>query len=142
MVWHFQIVTSTHIHIPTLDSDDWNDIWDFPVSSLVSIRDLYSLKLCTEHSILHRLHKMNPVLSPECRRCSTLPGDFLHIFWHCLRLQYYWSEVRDLINLVASVTILMTMEVCLLGLIETIIPTVAKKDNDWVAIILCPEKHC
>ena len=68
---------------------------------------------------------MKPELSAECWRCGVSPGDFTHIFWTCPKIQQYWTEVLDLIGLVALITVPITMEVCLLGLIETLVPTVA-----------------
>lgn len=65
--------------------------------------------------------------SSECWRCGFSPGDFAHIFWHCSKLQQYWREVLDLTNKVASTNLPLQMEICILGLIENIVPTITKR---------------
>lgn len=52
--------------IPNFDNDDWDDIWDFPFSSLVSLRDrLIQFKIVHRaYFTPHRLHKMNPTPLP------------------------------------------------------------------------------
>lgn len=117
------------LDIPSLDNDDWDDVWDFPFRSLVSMRDrLIQFKIVHRaYFTPHRLHQMNPTCPSECWRCGISPGDFSHIFWHCPKIQRYWSEVLDTVNRVASTTLPHAMEVCLLGLIETLVPTMAKR---------------
>lgn len=48
--------------IPDFDSDDWDDIWDFPYSSLVSLMDRLIQFKMVHHAYFtpHSLHKMNP----------------------------------------------------------------------------------
>lgn len=116
-------------NIHALDNEDWDDIWDFPFRPLVSVRDhLVQFKIVHRaYYTPHRLHKMNAEHSSECWRCGTSPVDFSHIFWYCPEVQKYWTEVLALINLVASVSIQPSMEVCLLRLLENILPTVARR---------------
>lgn len=111
-----------------MDNDDWDDAWDFPFQSLVSIHDrLVQFKIVQRaYFTPHRLLVMNSEDSSECWRCGTSPGDFSHIFWHCPKVQQYWSEVLNLTNRVALPTLPQVMDVCLLGLIETLVPTIAK----------------
>lgn len=115
--------------IPALDNDDWDDVWDFPFRSLVSIRDrVVQFKIVHRaYFTPHRLHLMNPQHSPECWRCGSSPGDFAHIFWHCPKIQQYWREVLDLTNKVASTNLSPLMEICILGLLENVVPTIAKR---------------
>lgn len=44
------------------------------------------------------------------------PADFTHIFWDCPQSQDYWQEVTQFIH--GLTTILLTISVCLLGLVE------------------------
>lgn len=54
--------------IPGLDSEDWEDMWDFPFKILVSLRDrLIQYKILHRAYITpYRLHKMRTSLSSEC----------------------------------------------------------------------------
>lgn len=108
---------------------NWDDVWDFPFRSLVSICDrLVQFKIVHRaYFTPHRLHVMNSDHSSECWRCGTSPGDFSHIFWQCPKVQQYWGEVLNLTNKVALTNIPQTMEICLLGLIENLVPTIAKR---------------
>lgn len=58
--------------IPDLDNDDWDDIWDFPFSSLVSLRDhLIQFKIVHRaYFTLYRLPKMNPESPLGCWHCG------------------------------------------------------------------------
>lgn len=113
--------------IPDFDSDDWDDVWDFPFSSLVSLRDrLIQFKIVHRaYFTPHRLHKMNPDSPLECWRCGGTPGDFTHIFWTCPAIVSYWREILDFITQITSVPLQPSMSICILGLTEQLIPTVA-----------------
>lgn len=115
--------------IPALSGEDWDGVWDFPFSSLVSIRDkLVQFKIVHRaYFTPHRLHLINPAHSPKCWRCSYTPGDFSHIFWHCPKIQQFWGEVLGLINKIASTNLPLSMEICMLGLIKKLVPAVAKR---------------
>lgn len=48
-----RLLSCWHAEVPELDSEDWKDVWDYPMHSLVSARDrLIQLK------ILHRIYLM------------------------------------------------------------------------------------
>lgn len=64
----------------------------------------------------YRLHKMNP---------DSPPGDFAHVFWTCLAIVGYWEEILLFINQVTAVPLQRPMSICMLGLIEQLIPTFA-----------------
>ena len=50
-------------------------------------------------------------------------ADFMHVFWDCPRVQPYWQGVVDCIRSVTSISIPITVEVCLLHLVEPLATT-------------------
>lgn len=46
------------------------------------------------HSLLHSLF---PEVPDKCWRCGSEGASVFHIFWDCLLLQGYWSEIKQLI---------------------------------------------
>lgn len=97
------------------------------LSSLGSLRDrLIQFKIVHRaYFTPHRLHKMNPDSPPGCWRCGGTPGDFTHIFWTCPAIVGYWREILDFITQITSVPLQPSMSICILGLTEQLIPTVA-----------------
>lgn len=70
----------------------------------------------------YRLHKTNPMRSSDCGRCGTALGDFSHIFWTCPYIGGCWLEVVALLNSILYTPMLVSMSVCLLGLVKDILP--------------------
>lgn len=123
---HFEgLCTYWQCVIHALDNNDWTVFGIFLSKTLVSISDrLAPFKLVHRaYFTPHRLHMMNADISPECWWYGTSPGDFSHIVWHCPKVRKHWEEILALIDLVASNLICPSMEVRLLGLVETIVPT-------------------
>lgn len=95
--------------------------------SLVSLRDhLIQFKLIHRaYYTPYRLQKMGSSFPPECWICGGTLGGFTHIFWTCPAITGFWEEVLY-INLVSDIPLQPSMSVCLLGLVEQLIPTVAR----------------
>lgn len=110
-------------------------LWDFPLRSLVSLRDrMIQFKLVHRACITpHRLQKINSVCSAKCWRYGASRGDFKHIFWTCPYIAIFWGEVVYLLNTITSAPIPVSMSVCLLGLVEATVRTV----SDRVFLIQC-----
>ena len=54
----------------------------------------------------YRLHKMHHNSSPNCRRCRTCEGDFLHMLWKCPSLDTYWKYIINIASKTTKVKIL------------------------------------
>lgn len=111
--------------VPDVQGKDWDDLWMQPFQHLVSARDmLIQFKfLHRSHYTLARLDKIFPTASAECWRCSHSPADANHIFWKCPHVQRFWSGITSCISGLLSVPIPMTVRVCLLGLVDDVVPS-------------------
>lgn len=74
-----------------------------------------------------RLNKISPTNSSEFWRCGYTTGNFTHIYWSFPKIRNYWEEVPSLISLVTSLSIQPSMYVCLLGLVDALASTTAKR---------------
>lgn len=99
--------------VPELDSEDWEDAWDFTFKILVSLRDcLIQFKVVYRAYLAsHRLHKMRPSLSS------------------------YWTQVLSVVNEIVCVSIVPSPKMCLLGLVEV------ASSWDWTPSILCRDNY-
>ena len=124
-------------------------MWDHPFKHLVSARDrLIHFKFL--HRIYYtpaRLSRVYPSTSSQCWRCVFSPADSEHIFWKCPHIQTFWSEVVECLTEVLSVPVPLTARVCLLGLIEEVVPSLAHRTllniglfYGWKAILLSWKK--
>lgn len=111
--------------IPDVQGEDWDEVWAQPFKHLVSARDrLIQLKfLHRSYYTPARLAKIFPNASAECWRCSHSPADTDHIFWQCQQVQRFWSDVTSCISELLTVPIPMTVKVCLLGLVDEVVPS-------------------
>lgn len=79
--------------IPALDNDDWDDVWNFPLKSLVSIHNrLVQFKIHTSKYKQHTSRLVGSLwwMQIFCWHAGgASPGD-LHIIWHCPRVRKYW----------------------------------------------------
>lgn len=104
-------------------------MWSFPFSHLVLVRDqLIHLKLL--HRIYYtpaKLSRIYPGASAECWHSSHSPTNFGQIFWHCPVVQEYWSAIVRCITEITSLAMPMTVANCLLGLVESLVPTRAQR---------------
>lgn len=108
-----------------LDRDDLNDIWGIAFQTLVSTRDRL-----IHYKFLHRIYltparlaRMFGNQQSSCWRCSTPLANFMHIFGDCPQVKPYWQAVASCIRSVTSISIPMTVEVCLLHLVEPLAAT-------------------
>lgn len=108
------------VDFPALDTEDWEEMWEYPFSQLVSARDrLVQFKII--HKVYYtpeRLHRIYPSISASCWRCKSASADFIHIFWNCPQIEIFWVEVTKVILTVTTVPVPLSVEVCLLGLVK------------------------
>lgn len=107
---------------PQLDSDDWDDIWDINFSRLISARDHL-----IQYKFLHwiyltpaRLARIFPSQSSCCWWCTLPSANFMHIFWDCVTIQRFWKEVTECVEEITTLYIRPSVEVCLLGLVDSL----------------------
>lgn len=117
------------MEVPEIQGEDWDELWMQPFRHLVSARDrLIQFKfLHRSYLTPARLHKIFPTVSAECWRCSHVTADTDHIFWRCPKIQEFWTDVTSCITELISVPIPMNIKVCLLGLVDDIVPTRAMR---------------
>lgn len=105
-----------HGDIPSLDKEDWEYCLDQDPRLVISSRDkLIQVKFL--HRIYYtpqRLHHIFPDQDPNCPRCKTRVGTFLHMFWDCPVISSYWSAVFGEINLRLQLSVLVVPELALL----------------------------
>lgn len=70
--------------IPELDYDDWDDVWDFPFRSLVSLSD-HLIQFKMVYRSYYRLHKMSSTCSPGVLEVWRSPWRFLHVIFGPVR---------------------------------------------------------
>lgn len=109
---------------PQMGGDDWDDVWDINFTRWVSARDQL-----IQFKFLHRIYltparlaRLFPTRSPGCWWCSSLTADFMHIFWNCSNIQAFWKGVTECIAEVTAIPIQLTIEVCLLRLVDNLAP--------------------
>lgn len=104
--------------IPSLEREDWEDSLEQCPKLVILSRDrLIQIKLL--HRVYHtpiRLHKIYPDRNPCCTRCLVQLGTLLHMLWECPKIQPFWREVFDLINVKLDLPIPMSPELALLGI--------------------------
>lgn len=117
------------MEVPDLQGEDWDDLWNQPFKHLVSARDrLIQFKfLHRSYYTPARLAKIYGNTSAECWRCSASPANAEHIFWLCPHIQDFWKEVTACISDLLTVPIPKTIKVCLLGLVEEVVPRRAQR---------------
>lgn len=118
------------------------DMWRYVVSTTDRV---------IQFKILHRVY-YTPARIPgiygtnaaECWLCTTNHADFDHIFWQCQLIQEFWKGVTRTIQKLLSVPIPVTVSVCLLGLVEELVPRRAQRTMISIslfyarkAILLC-----
>lgn len=113
------------LEVPGIQGEDWYDLWMQPFKHLVSARDrLVQFKfLHRSYYSLARIAKIFHTASAERWRCSHSPANGDHIFWLCPHIQQYWSEITSCISDLLVVPIPMTVRVCLLGLVDEVVPS-------------------
>lgn len=103
---------------PELDREAWEECFEDSSKLVISSRDkLIQTKFL--HRVYYtpqRLHGMFPLRSPNCPRCQSIDGTFLHMFWTCPRLSRFWAEVGEAINIRLQMSIVLTPELALLGI--------------------------
>lgn len=104
-------------------------MWSHPFQHLIAARDkLIHFKFL--HRIDYtpaRLASIYSTVQAECWRCSFAPTAADHIFWSCPQIKQYWSGVTSCISEVLMTPIPMTVKVCLLGLVEEVVPSCAHR---------------
>lgn len=104
-------------------------MWDHPFKNLVSARDRL-----IQFKFLHRIYltparlsQIFPSSDGRCWRCILSPADAKHIFWDCPKISNFWREVTDCLTEVFHTQIPLTPRVCLIGLVEEVVPSLAHR---------------
>lgn len=61
------------------------------------------------------MSRIYPGRNPQCPRCLTHPGTYMHMFWSCPMLSSFWAEIFDQLNVRLELNVPMTPELALLG---------------------------
>lgn len=83
---------------------------------------------------LARLDKISSSSSAECRRCTSSPDGFDHVFCHCLKIQEFWQSVTRTLHELTALPIPLTISVCLLGLVEELAPLRAQRTFLFISL--------
>lgn len=115
--------------IADIQGEDWDDMWDHPFKYLVSARDrlIHFKFLHRVYLTPARLSRIYPTVSSQCWRCSHTPADAEHIFWSCTHIQRFWSDITECLAEVLSTPVPLTPRVCLIGLVEEVVPSCAHR---------------
>ena len=106
--------------VPKLSSENWGEIYKFSFQILVSLRDKLIQFKITHRSYYtpYKQFKIFPSNPQNCWRCAGTPGNFIHIFWTCPKIRWFWREVLRVIEEVMLVQLDLEAGTCLLGLVE------------------------
>uniref|UniRef100_A0A8C5LLZ2 Reverse transcriptase domain-containing protein n=1 Tax=Leptobrachium leishanense TaxID=445787 RepID=A0A8C5LLZ2_9ANUR len=52
-----------------------------------------------------RLQRMFPLHDPQCWRCKTALGDFMHIWWDCPMIQTFWKMVHAAVRTISDLDV-------------------------------------
>lgn len=123
-------------------SDEQHDhiLYFVPCSSVVSKHQELSYKILTQwHKVPSLLQKIYPDATNICWRCREAEGTMLHIFWSCLKLERFWSKVREIIKQLTELDLGSDPARYLLHLSDFSKP---KYKNSMVAYLLNVAKNC
>lgn len=112
--------------IPDLDDEDWEDVWDFPFRQLVSFRDTLTIQNIAQ-SLLHPIQTTQNglIILPGVLAVWLLTWWFYTFF--APSLPSTGRKGISIINTIAKLSIVPTVSLCLLGLVEELVPTVAER---------------
>lgn len=104
-------------------------MWDHPFQYLVSARDrlIHFKFLHRVYFTPARLSRIYPTASSQCWRCSYAPADVEHIFWTCSQIHIFCLGITECLAEVLSTPVPMTPRVCLIGLVEEVVPSRAHR---------------
>lgn len=115
--------------VPELDTEDWENIWDYPMQQLVSARDrLIQFKILHRvHFTPQKLHRIFPLHPFKCWCCTEHPATFIHVFWECPVIQLLLADVSKCICSVTTASMPLSIDVCILGLVHLLVMSRAMK---------------
>lgn len=104
--------------IPTLDRESCEESFEESFKLVMSSRDkLIQAKFFHRtYPTPQRLHRIYPERSPDCPRCKSPDSSYIHLFWSCPRLSFYWSAIMEGINARLQLEIPLTPELAPLGI--------------------------
>lgn len=108
--------------IPDLDSDYWEDTWEYLFLQLISLRD-WLIKLKLIHQVYMsppKNSRIYPNSSSSCWKSGNGNADFNYMLWSCPRVQDFWERVMGFITTLTMIQIPLNMSVCLLGLVDSL----------------------
>jgi len=105
----FMAVFTNQLNISTLHlKDSWEKDLGIQITDedwLESIKVINTCSINSRHQLIqykvvHRLHysrvkvnKFYPSISSTCNKCESAEGSLGHLFWFCLKLFEFWSEI-------------------------------------------------
>lgn len=115
-----RLLSYWHAEVPELDTEDWEDVWDYPMHNLGSARDrLIQFQILHRiHLTPQRLHRIYPSHPSQCWRSTADSANFLHVFWECPGIKLFWAEVSHCICKVTTVAVPLSIDVCILELVH------------------------
>uniref|UniRef100_A0A803JZ26 Reverse transcriptase zinc-binding domain-containing protein n=1 Tax=Xenopus tropicalis TaxID=8364 RepID=A0A803JZ26_XENTR len=110
--------------VPSLDEDQWDETTDNVYDFLISLRDrMIQFKMIHQIYVTPlKLKAMGKLERSKCVKCNMAEAGFLHLIWDCPKVLTYWTEVTHYIEEHLSLPGIRSPEVCLLGIIDELIP--------------------
>lgn len=104
--------------IPTLDRESCEERFEESFKLVISSRDKLVQAKFFHRTYLtpQRLHRIYPERSLECPRCRSPDSSYIHMFWSCPRLLFYWSAIMESINARLQLELPLTPELALLAI--------------------------
>ena len=85
----------------------------FQITS-VKLQDFYWKFIHRALPTNYRMFKMKMVDSPLCSFCKQEEETFIHLFWHCPRIQGLWAPLLDWCDVNMNITETLSMQNCIL----------------------------
>lgn len=118
--------------IPSLSSEDWDEGVQQYIPLVIYAKDKYiQLKILHRANYtpqsLSKIYKICPTQSGRCPKCLSDTGTFIHVVWTCPLIQQFWREVVEQINAVGDLNVDVDPRILLLGICDTIDPSIHKQ---------------
>ena len=101
----------------TISDELWAEVCDrvYCSSTSVKMKESNYTFLYKFYYTPLRLHRMKTDMSPNCKRCTSESGTYMHVFWSCREIARFWQSVHTAAQKILEVQFDMTPCIYLLN---------------------------
>ncbi|KAM8930700.1 LOW QUALITY PROTEIN: myomegalin-like [Pelodytes ibericus] len=80
-----------------IDHKAWNNalVSEYKLIHCLNLNETFYKLMNRWYLVPTNMNKINTKHSPICWRCHQEVGDYLHIWWHCSKINQIWNKVKD-----------------------------------------------